>query len=144
MIESRTDSNTRHLTEAQGFSDRLNASLPDQIQIAALTLKSKLPFKALSIRELLIHRMAALASAAVDLFKQKRVIPAVILTRSIVETAAVMFIFNERLGRFLDDKSKDINAFDDFLMQCLLGARNNPDMPTPTTPTKGSDHANPK
>ncbi|HEX9592287.1 MAG TPA: hypothetical protein VGB12_02890 [bacterium] len=132
MTESRTDSSAKHLAEAQDYSDRLNASLPDRIQIAALTLKSKLPFKAVSIRELLIHRMAALASAAVDLFKQKRAIPAVILTRAIVETAAVMLIFHERLGRFLDDKSKDISAFDDFLMRCLLGARNNPDMPTPT------------
>jgi len=132
MSESRTDSNAQHLAEAQDFSDRLNASLPDRVQIAALTLKSKLPFKALSIRELLIHRMAALASAAVDLFKQERAIPAVILTRAIVETAVVMFIFHERLSRFLNDQSKDIAAFDEFLMRCLLGARNNPEMPTPT------------
>lgn len=133
MTEPRTDSNAQHLAEAQDFSDRLNASLPDRIQIAALTLKSKLPFKALSIRELLIHRIAALASAAVDLFRQKRAIPAVILTRAIVETAAVMFIFHERMGRFLSDKNKDIAALDDFLMRCLLGSRNNPDMPTPQT-----------
>jgi hypothetical protein len=132
MTEPRPDSNAQHLAEAQDFSDRLNASLPDRIQIAALTLKSKLPFKALSIRELLIHRMAALASASVDLFKQQRAIPAVILTRAIVETAAVMLTFHERLGRFLNDKNKDIAALDGFLMQCLLGSRNNPDMPTAT------------
>ena len=132
MSESHADRDAQHLAEAQEFSDRLSASLPDRIQAAALTLKSKLPFKALSIRELLLHRMAALSSAAVDLFKQKRAIPAVILTRAIVETVAVMFTFHERLDRFLKGKTKDIGAFDDFLMRCLLGGRDMPEMPTPT------------
>jgi hypothetical protein len=76
--------------------------------------------------------MAALSSAAVDLFQQKRVIPAVILTRAIVETVAVMFTFHERLDHFLKNNSEDIGAIDDFLMRCLVGARDNPEMPTPT------------
>ena len=132
MSESRADRDARHLAEAQEFSERLSASLPDRIQAVDLTLKSKLPFKALCIRELLLHRMAALSSAAVDLFKRRRTIPAVILTRAIVETFAMMFTFRERLDRFLKGKTKNIGAFDDFLMRCLLGAKNNPEMLTST------------
>lgn len=132
MTQSRANRDARLLAEAQEFSEGLSASLPERIQAAALTLKSKLPFKALSIRELLLHRMAALSSAAVDLFKQKRAIPAVILTRAILETVAVMFRFHEGLDRFLKDKSKDIGAFDESLMRCLLGGRNYPQMPRPT------------
>jgi hypothetical protein len=132
VSESRADRNAQHLAKAQEFSERLSASLPDRIQAAALTLKSKLPFKALSIRELLLHRMAALSSAAVGLFKQKRAIPAVILTRAIVETVAVTFTFHERLDRFLTGNTKDIAALDDFLMRCLLGGRHRSEMPTPT------------
>ena len=132
MSEACDYSDKKLLADAQEYSERLTASLPDRIQAAALSLNSKLPFKALSLRELLLHRMAALSSAAVDLFKQQRVIPAVILTRAIVETVAVMVIFHERLDRFLQEKSKDIGAFDDFLIRCLVGAKNIPDMPTPT------------
>ncbi len=132
MSDAPTDQSSKHLSEARERSDRLSASLPARIQIGALTLKSKLPFKALSIRELLLHRMAALASAAVDLFEQRRAIPAAILTRAIVETLAVLFTFHERIERFLQDKVKDIDAFDAFLMRYLLGARDNPEMPTPT------------
>lgn len=106
MSEAIADQNAKHLSEAREYADRLSASLPDRIQIAALTLKSKLPFKAVSIRELLLHRMAALSSAAVDLFEQKRVIPAVILTRAIVETLAALFTIHERVERFLKDKIK--------------------------------------
>lgn len=132
MSDATVDQNAKHLREARDYTDRLSASLPDRIQIAALTLESKLPFKAVSIRGLLRHRMAALSSAAVDLFEQKRVIPAAILTRAIVETLAVLFTFHERVERFLKDKVKDIDAFDAFLMRYLLGARDIPEMPTPT------------
>ena len=132
MSEASADQNAKHLSEAREYADQLSASLPDRIQIAALTLKSKLPFKAVSIRELLLHRMAALSSAAVDLFEQKRVIPAVILTRAVVETLAVLFTFHERVERFLKDKIKNVDAFDAILMSYLLGARDNPEMPTPT------------
>lgn len=82
------DKDAQRLREAREYSERFTASLPQHINAATLTVKSKLPFKALSIRELLLHRMAALSTAAVDLFSHKRVIPAVILTRAVVETLA--------------------------------------------------------
>jgi hypothetical protein len=132
MRETNADKDAKHLREAREYAKRFAASLPDRIEAAALTIESKLPFKALSIREVLLHRMASLCSAAVDLFEQKRVIPAVILTRAIVETVAVLFVFNERLERFMKDEKKNIDEIDDFLTRCLVGARNNPDIPTPT------------
>lgn len=115
------------LREARGFVETFGASLPDRVQAAALTLKSKIPFKAVSIRELLLHRVHALAGAAVELFESNRVIPAVILTRAVVETTAVMFTLHERLVRFLENQRT--GELDDFLMRNLVGARNNPEMP---------------
>ena len=116
------------LQEARSFVDTIAGSLPDKIQVAALTLKSKIPFKALSVRETLLHRIHALASAAVELFEGHRVIPAVVLTRAVSESTAVMFTLHERTARFLYDHK--VNDFDDFLMCNLVGARNNPEMPT--------------
>jgi hypothetical protein len=122
-----SDDDARILKEARGFVDVFASSLSERVQVAALTLKSKIPFKALSVRELLLHRVFALASAAVELFEANRVIPAVILTRAVVETLAVMFTFHERLSRFLENKNA--TELDKFLMCSLVGARNNPDMP---------------
>lgn len=116
------------LKEVRALADAIASSLPVRIQIAALTLKSKLPFKALSIRELLIHRMSALATAAVELYEAQRVVPAIVLTRAAVETLAVLFSLCDRITRFLEDH--DISELDNFLMQGLLGSRNNPDVPT--------------
>lgn len=115
------------LKEVRGLADAIASSLPERIHIAALTLKSKLPFKALSIRELLIHRMSALASPAVELYEAQRVIPAIVLTRATVETLAVLFCLCERITRFLQDKN--VSELDSFLMQGLMGSRNDPDLP---------------
>jgi hypothetical protein len=116
--------NDRILLEARRLADAIASSLPDRIQIAALTLKSKLPFKALSVRELLIHRVSALATAAVDLFEREQLIPAIVLTRSVAETVAFLFCLHERLERFLMDKN--VFALDDFLMSCLVSSRIQP------------------
>lgn len=116
------------LAEAKAYAGQLTVSLPDRIQIASLTLNSKLPFKALAIRELLIHRVAELATSAVEDFERGRAVAAIALTRSILETVAVLFVLRERIGQFLVDK--DVEELDDFLMKASMGSRNNPNLPS--------------
>lgn len=116
-----TNTDTVVLAEVKQLSLLIASSLPVKIEIAALPLNSKLPFKALSLRELLIHRVSDLASPAVDLFEQGRLIPAVLLTRGVIETVAVAFSLHKALERFAG--SHDVAAFDDFLMQSLMGGR---------------------
>lgn len=110
------------LAEAKEFAQRLAASLPDVIPAAGLTHKSKLPFKALSIRELLIHRGSELASAAVENFERRRIVAGVSLTRALIETVAVLFALHKSVARFLDDHDSEV--FDSFLMKTLMGSRN--------------------
>ncbi|MGC2425247.1 MAG: hypothetical protein WA666_12950 [Nitrospirota bacterium] len=118
------------LDNARKLADLIVASLPKRIEIAALSLNSKLPFKALGLRELLIHRMADLATAAVDLFYQKKAIPAVIITRAAIETLSILYALHEQTNEFLSEKN--IPKFDDFLMKSSMGSRKNPDLPAPT------------
>lgn len=115
------------LAEAKDYVVRLQASLPNLIPAAGLTLKSKLPFKALSIRELLIHRVSELASAAVENFESGRVVAAIALTRGVIETVAVLYSLHERVEQFFDDK--DVDELDAFLMRTLMGSRTDPEMP---------------
>lgn len=118
------------LAEAKDFANRIAASLPDRIQIGGLTLKSKLPFKALSIRELLMHRVSELASSAVDDYERGRVVAGMALTRAVIETVAVIFAVHERVNQFLVDKN--VEQLDSFLMTSLMGSRTNPDLPPAT------------
>ncbi|MFZ5995254.1 MAG: hypothetical protein ACOYU4_09750 [Thermodesulfobacteriota bacterium] len=115
------------IKEARRLADTIAASLPDRIQIAALTLDSKIPFKALSFRELLIHRVSSLASSAIDLFERDQIIPAVILTRSTMETAALIYALHARLTHFLNGENE--LELDSFLMRCLFGFHNDSEFP---------------
>lgn len=112
------------LAEARLTSERLNASLPSLVRAGELTHKSKLPFKAVSIRELLMHRVSALSCSAVDQFESKEVISGIVLTRAIVETVAVLYCLNKRLEQFVAAPGDvEEERLDDFLMKSLVGAR---------------------
>ena len=119
MTEDQGISNV--LAEAKQIAEIISSSLPAKIEIAALSLNSRLPFKALSLRELLIHRVAELAVPAVELFEQRRVLPAIVLARAVVETVALTFALYRQLESFLG--SHDVAAFDEFLMRSTVGSR---------------------
>lgn len=121
--------NKKHLAEVDEFARKLSTSLPKSIAAGSLTLKSKIPFNALSAREILIHRMAAITCPAVDLFKEKKSIPAIILTRSAIETVSVTYALHERISSFLKNDEKEINELGEFLVSCMVGTKNNPQTP---------------
>jgi hypothetical protein len=114
--------------KAQQIALRIKNSLPEKIEAASFTLNSKLPFKAVSVRETLLHRVSDLASPAVFLFKEGNFIAGIVLTRAVLETVAVTFALKREIESFLS--SKRIQEFDDFLMACLVGSRW-PDAETP-------------
>ena len=131
MSATTKSDDDKNLTEAKQALADLTKRLPTRVEAKALTKRSKLPFKALIIRELLLHRTVAVATATVDLFEQRRPIPAAILTRSIVETAAALFSLHERLETFMKDDKKDLHDLNQFLDGRLMGSRNNPDPEMP-------------
>lgn len=119
------------------MADDIASSLSERIQISALSLKSKIPFKAIALRELLLHRISELATPAVELFEQKKFIPAVILTRSIAETFALFYAMYDKIVCFLD--TKNIDKLYDFLMPSLVGAKNCDKLPLPKNILKWID-----
>jgi hypothetical protein len=122
--EAATDERERTivaLETARAVAESFSASLPASIDPAIFTLRSKLPFKALSIRELLIHRVAALANAAILLFERHNYLGGVVVTRSVLKTVAVAFALERALNTFL--RVKDVEALDAYLMKLLLPSR---------------------
>ena len=107
--------------KAKAIAAALEASLPVKVEANSLTLNSKIPFKALSLREALIHRTSALASPAVALFENRNPVAGIILTRAIIETVAVTFALRREIARFLNDKN--VVAFNEFLNAGLVGSR---------------------
>ncbi len=122
-------SEREYLVEARVFATNIFASLPLTVVAADLTWKSKIPFKAVSLREVLIHRVSELSMVAVDLYECNKLVPAFIITRAVVETVAMTYWLNQKVGEFF--KTKDIQKLDEFLMKAMHGSR---DDTTPIEP----------
>ena len=110
------------LQEAKELAQVLRDSLPKDIYAGSLTLKSKLPFKAISIRELLINRQSELVDAAIVLCEADRLVPAFVVTRAAVETTAVTYLLYRNMKQFVT--SRDVHQFSEFLMRGLFGSKN--------------------
>lgn len=105
----------------------IEASLPRQMDILAVSPRSKLPFKALSYRETLIWRMAELSQSAYEEFASERLASAIILTRGAVETCAALWYLKTRVSAAV--KAGSTGDIDSYLTRLFGGNRIDKDMP---------------
>lgn len=89
-------SDEERLALAGQLASNLHTSLPKQLDAGSFTLKSKLPYKATSFREVLIHRVSDIADVAIELYRTDRLVPAFIATLAVVETTAMVYWLYQR------------------------------------------------
>lgn len=109
------------LRDARELTTRINDSLPARVDPAGLTLKSRIPFSTLSLREVLCHRVAELSSTALNLYETKKKISSYILMRACVETCASIYVLRKKIEVFLKDN--DVEAFWSHVRSGLLGSK---------------------
>ena len=114
-------SDAERLSLAKQMATDLAGSLSKELYAGSFTLNSKLPYKACSFREVLIHRVSDFADVAVELFVAERLVPAFVMARAVVETTAMMYWLHEKANDFLENKDEE--AFDEFLMKGMLGSK---------------------
>lgn len=114
-------SDDERLALARKIAAEIGVSLPKELYAGSFTLNSKLPYKACSFREVLIHRVSDLADASIELLVAGNLVPAFVMVRSVVETTAMMYWLHEKSKGFLE--RRDENAFDEFLMKGMLGSK---------------------
>ena len=102
-------------------SKRINNSLSPYAEPRTVSYKAKIPFKALSLRELLIHRMADLSEVACDLLVEEKFLSSIIIARSLYETTTVAFILDKKMKECLEKNR--IEGFDDTIIRLLVGSR---------------------
>lgn len=120
IIMTRINDDTM-LRDIRDLIQRFDESLVTRVDPAGLTLKSKIPFKLFSLKELLFHRITMLAQVAFDLYEKNKRMPSYILMRSTLETCALGFLLRKKASSFLEDL--DIKTFDVFLVKGLSGSR---------------------
>lgn len=111
------------ISEARAFADRLGSSLPREVDVAALRVKSKTPYQLLCTREALIWRAEELARNACDALERSDFAAAALLTRGLTESAALIWKLMELLDSRKNYATKEMN---DHLMKALTGWKLNP------------------
>ncbi len=110
-----------YISEIQLLMEELSSSLPAKLHAASLSFNSKIPFNAFSLREVLIHRIEDIGKAAFEQVVSKRIVPAVILSRAMMETTASIFMLHKKTMQFLENK--DENLFHEYLMRSTFGGK---------------------
>ncbi len=115
--------------EAKLHVKGLRSALVARTDPSQVSVTAKIPYKALEIREAILYRATDLADAACMLLEKENLVSAACIARALQETVAVLFYANRRVKDTIDNKS--IDGLDEDLMAILVGAKNNPDLPTP-------------
>lgn len=107
------------IEEIKHLIAEIKNSLPTGFDISSISLRAKIPFKALSWREALLYRVSELATTALELYQTRRYVSACILTRALMETTGMLFWMHKKILKVI--ATKDLQDIDDFLMRGLLG-----------------------
>ncbi len=108
----------------------------------SLSKRSKLPFRVVTIREALLYRIAEISEAACHLYENNKLCSAFTLTRSALETAALLFLLDKKVGEII--KQDNVGNIDEFLMKALFGSRNKGARKTALNVLTAIDHFNKK
>jgi len=111
-----------YIKESEELLAEFSGSLPDQVDAAAYGVPSKIPFKIFSSREALLHRITDISGNAISLAKSNQIVPAIILGRATMETAASLHLLTTKSQRYLDEKIS-IEQLDDYLMRSMFGSK---------------------
>ena len=109
------------LALARQLHSNIASSMLRELYVGTLSTKSKIPFKVYSYREVLMHRTADLADAALEQYESGRLVPAFISTRAVVETVSFVYWLHLKCNKFLKDA--DETDLDTFLKRGILGSR---------------------
>jgi hypothetical protein len=81
-----------------------------------LWITVKLPSKLVTVVGSLAWRAQDFATLALDLFENKRTIPGAVITRSLMETTALVHLVHSKVKKAL--AMEDANSVDEFLIRC--------------------------
>lgn len=110
------------IDQIKALTRRLGEKLPREVPSILKASDNETLLKVCSIRGALIHRVYELGVSATDHYGEIKFIPAVVMTRAVFETAALIFVLHKKINRALEDESTDdLSAF---LKRVILGSRN--------------------
>jgi len=112
----------KQLEEIEVFLKQLEDMAPTEIDEKYNEMENLMPFHVLILRDGLIHRVLDLSRSALEMYKNKNMIPGIVLTRSVFESVALIYFLSEKVDKYLSDRN--IKNLDNFLERSTLGSKN--------------------
>jgi hypothetical protein len=108
------------LAEAKTILDELRTWLKPKVEAHKLATRSKLPYKAISLREPLLYRIVELGDVTCKLYQDNAMASAFTLTRSTLEASAMLYWLHMKIDETIKLGRVD-KELDNLLMRALLG-----------------------
>jgi hypothetical protein len=128
MVDEEKGQSERDLSTAKEMTRQLSQHLPKSIEVAALGVCSKAPYQLLVVREALIWRTEELARNACNSIECDDFAVAAILTRSVMENAALTWKLKDILDKRASKSPEELNSA---LMRAVAGSKTWEEMPDP-------------
>lgn len=112
-----------YLAEIKELIQELRDHLPKKVvwEPVEAPLPKRVPAKAQTIKASLIWRTVDIAETALELYERKKLIPAIILTRCLFESTALLYFAYKRIEKVVG--SGEMGDIDIFLSTVCLGGR---------------------
>jgi len=110
------------LLEAKETAERLKQALPEKVDAVQQGINHKIAFYMLVAREASIHRVSTLADDTFALLAAGRSLGASVLTRSMLETTAVLGFLLQALKKF--EKTSDLEVLHKRVEKVIVGSKN--------------------
>jgi len=91
MVDEKKNTPEELREEAKNLSQNIKEQLPLLADPATVSHFAKIPFKVLSIRELMIWRVSDLSESAINLIERFHIVGAIILIRAIIECVSLIY-----------------------------------------------------
>jgi hypothetical protein len=117
-----TGSEQGALEQARTIAAALRAALPEEVDAIKHGITHKTVFYLIVARESLLHRVCGLAEDTFSLIDAGRYLGAAILTRSMLESTAVLGFLLRSVERF--ERTNDLSALYGRVAKVVVGARN--------------------
>lgn len=99
--------------------NRLESGRLERLDVKAVSMTAKLPYKVMLYREVLAWRMAELGRESLDSFQKHNLVVTAVLTRAAMETSAALWYVRVKVDTSV--KSGAVGDIDDYLMKLMMG-----------------------
>ena len=116
------NNDNNNLSKLKLLVNNVQEHLVSSVEASSFPSNTMIPFRTYMFRESLLHRIAELGSTAYNLYNEQNALSGLVITRSILETASILYLLTNKIEKTIE--SKDLISFSKYLARLSTGSKN--------------------